>query len=291
MELDAIVVTALLGVALPALLGFAPALAERVLPEHRRLGGGVELVAAIAVGVAYAAGYLGWFAWPTFPPESALELLPYIGLLGAGLGATDIAVRRTTDAPGWRRVPPLFALAMLPWALLGPVIESEWSFGESALWLVGLAIVLCGIWRVLDELADWLPPAGWAGTLTLWTGGVALILLTSHDTVLAAALVPLVAVLAGLTLAAWLTSDSGPAIDASAVPTVLVVAATLVSARHYGGLSTSALLLIASGPAVLLALSALRPVADLAAIPNVAVRVLGLLITLTAAAVLAAHPA
>jgi len=143
-----ILVNALGGVLAPAgVAALVLALAAR--PWRGRAGeGAAGWGAPLALGLAFAAGYIATQGWPDFPPGALVkQWLFYVGLGGGFFGAYE----GLAEQP--KRLARGLASAAAPVLLLGFMREHHWTRTESFLWTAGLAGTLFASWSALETLA------------------------------------------------------------------------------------------------------------------------------------------
>jgi len=115
-----------------------------------RMGAGVALGIVVAGAAAMEVG------WPTWPPTPAREMFFYAACLGL-----LAAVGEALPNPGrvaklrWARWPPRMVVcaAAAGGSTWWKARTGEWSGGELAMWIAGIALVMSGVWLGLERLS------------------------------------------------------------------------------------------------------------------------------------------
>lgn len=248
------------GVLVPGCAGLVSAVAERRLSEARREQGGVEVAATLCVCIGFVAGW-GSIRGFDLSPSDPVDLLPFAALLGLVLGAADVLLH-TNDSRAVsriRQIAPLVACL----AIAAKLAPTDQPFETQIAHTLIPGAAMFGAWRGFDGLANWLLPPLWSMVLAAWVGGMAFTLSGGESLGLPGALCVLATALLGLVGAAWLNRHSGPAVDAVALPVVLVTGAALIGAWQSNGASGSAMLTGLLTPLGLLGLAGFAPFAEL----------------------------
>ena len=117
-------------------------LAEEIEEEERGWGG------ALAVGVAFAVGFVATQGWPPLPPDLGIKHWLFYAALGTALiGAYEALADRSSCVT--RGIVSFAA----PFLMLARVRRAQWNGFEATLWLAFLTLSLIGLWTALDSLA------------------------------------------------------------------------------------------------------------------------------------------
>jgi hypothetical protein len=236
----------LLGVVLPALA------AALVLLAARRVSGGPDAGAALAVGGAYVLAHLLQRGWRGFPPREATDW-PWVAAAGGALLGATALTRRGPEA--LRVALRLLAAAALLWLALGSW-RARVDASEAHATIAAAAVAVAVVWSVAERRSaapTWLVPA----TLALTAAGAAAAIGMSGSAKLALLAGALCAVLSAAALGAGLAL-APPALSGAVAPGVLALAALTACATFYSDLPAGAAGLLALAPcAVLLPAAAL----------------------------------
>lgn len=241
LNLDAI----LLGVVLPAVAAAAVLLAawrpwRKAASPTGTIGAG-----ALAIGLAYAAGYAGLVGWPPFPPVEASQWIVYLQLAAVGLFLLE---RMTSRPPNWLRWGFRIGLVAVSLVLiLRPMMTYSWSPGRTAGWVAGLGVLALAFWLELEwvlpgveALSSWL-------VLTIVAVGCALCLAMSGSLLLGQLGGVLAAAAAGATVLAFL--PGGRTIDRASVRVpAVILTCLLLSGYFYSELPAISALLVIAAP-------------------------------------------
>jgi hypothetical protein len=241
LNLDAI----LLGVVLPAVTASAALLAiwrpwRKAASPSGTIGAG-----ALAIGLAYAAGYAALVGWPPFPPVEATQWILYLLVAAAGLCLLE---RMTSRPPNWLlwgfRV-GLVAVALV--LILRPMMTYSWSPGRTAVWLAGLCILALVFWLELEWVLPGVEALSSWFVLTIVAVGCSLCLAVSGSLLLGQLGGVLAAAAAGATFPAFL--PGGRTIDRASVRVpAVILTCLLLSGYFYSELPAISALLVTVAP-------------------------------------------